>query len=139
MSAAGGDRHFAPGAAYRHGGFDETHWMREVNKALTASRPFYQVSPYMFPRGEVRRVWQLRHHAGANPTTVTVLTSSIQPEHTSIQALEAMIDVHERALKQGARDERARLQPAPEVKRAAPRGRTRRAAPEEAAAPGMRP
>ncbi|SFV12775.1 MULTISPECIES: hypothetical protein [unclassified Methylobacterium] len=136
MSAVGGDRHFAPGAAYRAGGFDEWAWMRETNRLLRDLNPGYEVAVRVYPGAQRRRVWELQHGVGENPKFVTVLTAMLQPEHTSIQSLQAMIDVYEQARKAAAREELARLNPLPAPSYGKRRARPG-AEPEEAAAPGM--
>ena len=143
MSAAGGDRHFAPGAAYRRGGFDETHWMREVNEALRelGIKPVHEVRPDVSLDGTKR--WAL---CRIRDRRVTPLTMTLQPEHTSVQALVSMIDVNRAAIARAYRDElnrRAEEEANPPKRRMTPQTgvpkRRRVEEPEEAAAPGMRP
>jgi hypothetical protein len=141
MSAAGGDRHFAPGAAYRRGGFDRRAWIKAVNAVLKETRPGYEVCA----EGYSDRPPGMTLVSRVNGRAVA-LTRSIQPEETSIQAVESMIDVYERAMKVAAREEASRLYAAQHPdrvlpRRNLPRGRSRPRVeePEEAAAPGMRP
>ncbi|MGE8129100.1 hypothetical protein ACQKQD_19195 [Methylobacterium sp. NPDC080182] len=137
MSAAGGDRLFAPGAAYRAGGFDEMAWLREVNTALRVSKPGHEVRVEVSLEGERR--WTL---CRVSDGRVTPLTKTLKPEHTSIQALESMVDVNIVAIRRAYMNE---LDRRAEEKAMQPRDKVsppkRRARPvvetEEAAAPAM--
>ena len=134
MSAAGGDRFFAPGADYRAGGFDGQTWCDEVNYACLRNSG-YEVR---MKGPDARRsrpefsLWMVDSELKASSR----LPISIDPHTMSGGLIFNICRLHRATLENGAAMERARLGIRPPSiygkRRAAPA-----AAPEEVAAPAM--
>ncbi|GJD79574.1 hypothetical protein [Methylobacterium gregans] len=132
MAAAGGDAHFAPGAAYRGEGFDGEAWCQEVNRFLRALG--YEVrmrAPGVGAREPEFAVWCQPEIGPAHRLRIR-----IAPQEMSGAVVYSICRLHRDTLEHGALLERERLGIKPQSKHGK---RKLRVEPEEAAAPGMRP
>ncbi|CAA2155898.1 hypothetical protein MBRA_01517 [Methylobacterium brachiatum] len=123
MAAAGGDRFFAPGAAYRGEGFDAAGWIEDVNSVLPAGYEVRQRPPL---RGVPRETFWLWHTFDVG--TRHRVDIDIDPRHMTAMAVRAICKMHVSALEHGSILERERLGIRPY---------SRSDLPEEAAAPAM--
>jgi hypothetical protein len=102
MAASGADDHFAPGAGYRRGGFDEAAWLSDVNARI--------ISGYHVRRLGDRYAPHTYGLYEADPGSDGVLVSKrIVPQEMSAFVVDEMARMYQRATRRGAGMEFERL------------------------------
>ncbi|WP_137830149.1 hypothetical protein [Methylobacterium radiotolerans] len=102
MAASGADDHFAPGAGYRRGGFDEAAWLSEVNARI--------ISGYQVRRLGDRHAPAMYGLYEAAPGSDGVLVSKrIVPQEMSALVIDEMARMYRLGTRRGAGMEFERL------------------------------
>lgn len=130
MAAAGGDRHFAEGAAYRRGGVDMERWLAHVADWTPEG---YVVRPKRVPAQSYScSIFRIQPNGSERQ-----INGYVDPERMNGEIVREMIRLYERGIaheQSRQRQESLAARPAPVAKR-----RAKVEEPEAAAAPGMRP